>query len=191
MDLISVLAIAVGLAMDAFAVSITNGITQTKSHFRQALITAASFGLFQGVMPFLGWALGSSFSDKIQFIDHWIACLLLAIIGGRMIYEAIKDTDGEQSKKEFNYKLLIIMSFATSIDALVIGVSFSLSGVNSISHILLNSLIITSITTIVCVAGFYIGRFFGTFLKKKAEIAGGIILILMGLKILLDHLLLN
>lgn len=188
MGILTVLMIAVGLAMDAFAVSITNGIKQTSSHFKHALISALSFGVFQGVMPLLGWCLGIGFSDKIEFIDHWIAFGLLVFIGGHMIYEAASCTEEDCRISRFNFKELMLMSLATSIDALAVGVSFAMAGVDTLWEILGASGIIALVTAIICTAGFYIGRFFGCRYKKGAEIAGGIVLILMGIKILVEHL---
>lgn len=189
MELWSILIIAIGLAMDAFAVSITNGIRQTSSKFRHAFISALSFGIFQGVMPFIGWLLGISFSERIEAVDHWIAFGLLAFIGGRMIYEALTEKDESSEIKEyFDFKTLMLMSVATSIDALAVGVSFAMAGVATLGAISINCLIIASVTCIICIGGFYIGRFFSSFNKKIAEIGGGTVLIIMGLKILLDGL---
>lgn len=188
MNLFSILIIAVSLAMDAFAVSITNGIRQTSSKFRHAFISSLSFGIFQGVMPFLGWLLGISFSDRIEAVDHWIACGLLAFIGGRMIWEALHEEEESSGSEKFDFKTLMLMSVATSIDALAVGVSFAMSGVNTLANIALSCSVIAVITCIVCIGGFYIGRFFSSFNKKIAEIAGGSVLIIMGLKLLLDGL---
>lgn len=188
MGMLTILMIAIGLAMDAFAVSITNGIKQTSSRFRHALISALSFGLFQGVMPLLGWGLGIGFSAKIEFVDHWIAFGLLAFIGGRMIYESVSSAEETRGVSRFDFKELMLMSLATSIDALAVGVSFSMAGVDTLGKILAAGGTIAAVTAAVCTAGFYIGRFFGSRYKKGAEIAGGLVLILMGIKILAEHL---
>lgn len=188
MGLFAIFAIAIGLAMDAFAVSVTNGIRQTSSKFRHALLSALSFGIFQGVMPFLGWVLGVSFSERIEALDHWIAFGLLVFIGGRMIYEALTEKAEPDGEERFDFKTLMLMSVATSIDALAIGVSFAMSGVNTLSAIVTNSAIIAAVTCVVCIGGFYIGRFFSSFNKKIAEIAGGCVLILIGLQLLLEGL---
>ena len=189
MGILSILLIAVSLAMDAFAVSISNGISQKKSRFPEAFATALSFGVFQGVMPFLGWALGSSFSARIEKVDHWIAFALLAFIGIHMIVEAVRGGDScESGSAVFSIKTLLSLSVATSIDALAVGVSFALSGTNTLPGILLAASIIAGVTLIICLAGFYIGRRFGCIFKNKAEIAGGCILTLMGVKILVEHL---
>ncbi|MCI8360780.1 MAG: manganese efflux pump [Clostridiales bacterium] len=189
MDMLSIFLIGVSLAMDAFAVSITNGITQTRSRFPQALVSSASFGFFQGFMPFIGWALGAAFSARIEKIDHWIAFGLLAFIGIHMIWEAVRGGETcEGGASEFSMKTLMVLSLATSIDALAVGVSFALTGTATLAGILLNCSIIAGVTLVICLAGFYIGRRFGCLYKQKAEIAGGCILTLMGIKILIEHL---
>lgn len=189
MDILSILLIGVSLAMDAFAVSISNGITQTRSRFPHALVTALSFGFFQGLMPFLGWALGTSFSARIEKVDHWIAFALLAFIGVRMIVEAVRGGDGcQRGSAAFSLKTLLVLSLATSIDALAVGVSFALTGTATLGAILRDASIIAGVTAVICLAGFYIGRRFGCLFKNKAEIVGGCILILMGGKILVEHL---
>lgn len=188
MSFITIFLIAVGLAMDAFAVSVTNGIKQKSSRFGQALVSSLFFGIFQGIMPFLGWLMGVRFYSKIQSVDHWIAFGLLAFIGGHMIYEALHDKGEDLSENRFNFKELLLMSVATSIDALAVGVSFAMTGVSELQDILINTGIIAAVTAVICIAGFYIGRFFGTLCKKGAEIAGGSVLILIGIKILIEHL---
>lgn len=189
MDIISIFLIGVSLAMDAFAVSITNGITQTHSRFPQAFASSASFGFFQGLMPLLGWALGASFSARIERVDHWIAFGLLAFIGIHMIVDAVRSGNScEGGSSEFSFKTLMVLSLATSIDALAVGVSFALTGTSTLEGILFNCSIIASVTLVICLAGFYIGRRFGCLFKQKAEIAGGCILTLMGIKILVEHL---
>ena len=188
MDIISTLLIGVSLAMDAFAVSVTNGMTQTRSRFPHALATAASFGLFQGIMPFLGWALGSSFSARIEKIDHWIAFGLLAFIGIHMIVEAVRGDECQKGETVFSLRTLLVLSLATSIDALAVGVSFALTGTATLGGILFNCAVIAGVTLVLCLIGFYIGRRFGCLFKNKAEIAGGCILTLMGIKILIEHL---
>ena len=189
MHILSILLIGVSLAMDAFAVSVSNGISQKRSRFPEAFVTALSFGLFQGIMPFLGWALGSSFSAKIEKVDHWIAFALLAFIGVHMIVEAVRGGDScESGASVFSVRTLLVLSLATSIDALAVGVSFALSGTNTLPGILLASSVIAGVTLVICLAGFYIGRRFGCIFKNKAEIVGGCILSLMGVKILVEHL---
>ncbi|WBW95167.1 manganese efflux pump MntP [Oceanirhabdus sp. W0125-5] len=176
--------IAVGLAMDAFAVSITSGITIKKLKVRHALKIALFFGVFQGVMPLIGWALSIKFSDYIESVDHWIAFILLGCIGVKMIREAFDNEEDESKKNPLDLKTLTILSIATSIDALVVGVSFAFLEVN----ILYATFIIAVITYVICFIGVLIGKKFGELFNKKAEIFGGVILVLMGIKILLEHL---
>ena len=178
----------VGLAMDAFAVSICKGLTMKKVTVKNAVIIAAFFGIFQALMPFLGWLLGSQFEQYIRNIDHWIAFALLAFIGGKMIFECLteKEEDNENTPFQLNIKELFVLAIATSIDALAVGITFAFLG-SEIS--IYESIAIIGITTfVISFAGVYIGKLFGGGLKKKAEIAGGIILILIGVKILLEHL---
>lgn len=180
------LLIAVGVSMDAFAVAICKGLSMQRFRPRQATVIALFFGGFQALMPFLGWALGQQFSKYIANWDHWIAFGLLAFIGGKMIWEALHD----QADKSLDYdmrldlKELFILTIATSLDALAVGVTFAF----------LHLSIVPSITLIGCTAfvlswlGVLVGNRFGALFQKKAEIAGGVILILIGVKILLDHL---
>ena len=180
--------IGVGLAMDAFAVSICKGLAMRKVKVRQAAIIGLFFVGFQALMPLLGWLLGSQFEKYIKSIDHWIAFVLLGIIGGKMLIEAIK---GEEEEEECNnedepldIKEMFILAIATSIDALAVGITFAF-----LSYPIGPSVVIIGVTTfVISVAGVYIGNFFGSRFKKKAEIAGGIILIGIGIKILLEHL---
>lgn len=190
MDILSFFLIGLGLSMDAFAVSVSSGVTQKGATFRHALITALFFGLFQGFMPFLGWALGIGFSEKIRSVNHWIAFGLLAFIGIRMIVSAVKK--GQKINlyyTRFHLKTLVVLALATSIDALTAGVGFAAAGAEAFTNILSGCGIIAATTAAVCTAGFYLGRFCGMLWKQKAEIAGGVILIAMGGKILAEHLL--
>lgn len=184
MDFISIILIAVGLAMDSFAVSITSGITLKQIRIRDAAKIALFFGLFQAGMPVLGWLAGSGLADLVSEVDHWIAFGLLSFIGGRMIYESVKK---EESKKEVNplgIYVLLMFSIATSIDALAVGVSFAFLGV----YILNPIIVIGVITFLLSFVGVYAGDRFGQILKNKVKIAGGFILIGIGLKILIEHL---
>lgn len=177
----------VGLAMDAFAVSICKGLAMRKVNKKQALVIGLFFGGFQALMPFIGWLLGTSFEQYITSVDHWIAFGLLAYIGGKMIYEAIKpDEDDEigELDQPLDIKQMFILAIATSIDALAVGITFAF-----LNYPVIPAITIIGITTfVISIGGVYIGNFFGTKYKKKAEIAGGVILILIGLKILLEHL---
>lgn len=180
--------IGVGLAMDAFAVSVCKGLAMRKVYKKDAVIIGIFFGGFQAFMPFAGWFLGTKFEQYIIEIDHWIAFTLLGIIGGKMIYEVIKEDkdeiDGEKKDVPLDIKELFVLAIATSIDALAVGITFAF-----LSYPVLQSVTIIGITTfVISIAGVFIGNIFGNKYKKKAGLAGGIILILIGLKILLEHL---
>lgn len=186
-NLISASMYGIGLAMDAFATSVSNGICLKKSKLWQAIVSALFFGGFQMLMPLIGWLLASVFSDAIRSFDHWIAFILLGIIGVNMIRETIKD-DEDSCFSRFSIKLLLFMAVATSIDALIVGVTIALSGMISFLPVLLTCTVIGIITFIFSFAGFYIGKFFGGVCKKYAGIVGGSILIFIGIKILVEHL---
>lgn len=189
MAFVSVFLIAVSLAMDAFATNVSYGICLKNSKVSHALTSSAFFGLFQGVMPFLGWLLGYSFSGIIKAIDHWIAFVFLAVIGINMIRETLSDDEEACSFSKFNIKTLTFMAIATSIDALIVGVTFAFEeSFSTLFSALPVFLIIAAITFVISFAGFYIGKFFGGMCKKYAGIVGGAILILMGVKTLLEHL---
>ena len=173
MSIIEIALIGVGLAMDAFAVSICKGLAMRRMNYKKAIIIAAFFGVFQALMPALGYVLGTTFANKIAAIDHWIAFILLALIGANMIKEALSDDDEEEEA-----------AIATSIDALAVGITFAFFNVS----LLLSVSMIGIITFIICVIGVKVGNVFGEKYKSKAELAGGLILIVMGAKILIDHL---
>ena len=183
MELFEIIVIAIGLAMDAFAVSVCKGLSMKKIDWKKAIIIAVYFGAFQALMPVLGYFLGSSFSAFVQKVDHWIAFILLSIIGVNMIKES---TDDEVEKRNDNvdFKTMVVLAIATSIDALAVGVTFAFFEVN----ILLAISIIGIITFILSIFGVIIGNKFGDKFQNRAELAGGIILIIIGLKILLEHL---
>lgn len=183
MGVIELIILSVGLAMDAFAVAVCKGLSMKKMSWKKGLIIGAYFGIFQSLMPFLGYMLGVNFQEKIQSIDHWIAFILLGIIGLNMLKEAIsKET--ENSNDSVNFKDMLILAIATSIDALAVGITFAFLKVN----ILLAIILIGIITFVISVAGVKIGNVFGCKYEKKAEFIGGLILILLGIKILLEHL---
>lgn len=187
MGLFSLLLVAVGLAMDAFSVAVTDGIIIQNLRFRNALKIGLYFGIFQAVMPCIGWALGIGFIQYIQGFDHWIAFILLALIGGNMIREALKGEPEEEvksSRDPLGNKTLFFLAIATSIDALAVGVTFATVG----QPILISALIIGLVSLILSVSGVYIGRKFGDLFGGKAEIIGGAVLIGIGLKILIEHL---
>ncbi len=180
------------LSMDAFAVSVSSGICIADMKFKHALRTAFAFGLFQFIMPLLGYAAGSTFADPIQSWDHWLAFGLLAFVGGKMLIESfgLKDeascTEEELAKKNvLNLKVLLIMAVATSIDALAVGISYSLIQ----APIWLASSIIGIITFALCLLGCEFGKRLGAKFERGAEILGGVVLLGIGVKILLEHLL--
>ncbi len=183
MGLIELFLIAVGLSMDAFAVSVCKGLAMPKCTFKKAAIVGLWFGGFQALMPAIGYVLGAQFQETIASIDHWIAFVLLALIGGNMIHEAL-DNDEEEADASLNVKTMFLLAVATSIDALAIGITFAFLKVNIIPAVCF----IGIVTFIISFAGVKIGNVFGARYKNKAEIVGGIILILLGLKILLEHL---
>lgn len=183
MGLIELLLIAVGLSMDAFAVSVCKGLAMPKCTFKKAAIVGLWFGGFQALMPAIGYVLGAQFQEAIASIDHWIAFVLLALIGGNMIHEAL-DNDEEEADASLDVKTMFLLAVATSIDALAIGITFAFLKVNIIPAVCF----IGIVTFIISFAGVKIGNVFGARYKNKAEIVGGVILILLGLKILLEHL---
>ena len=184
MSIIEIALIGVGLAMDAFAVSICKGLAMRRMNYKKAIIIAAFFGVFQALMPALGYDLGTTFANKIAAIDHWIAFILLALIGANMIKEALSSDDDECQDDSLRLGDLIMLSIATSIDALAVGITFAFFNVS----LLLSVSMIGIITFIICVIGVKVGNVFGEKYKSKAELAGGLILIVMGAKILIDHL---
>lgn len=183
MGLIELFLIAVGLSMDAFAVSVCKGLAMPKCTFKKAAIVGLWFGGFQALMPAIGYVLGAQFQETIASIDHWIAFVLLALIGGNMIHEAL-DNDEEEADASLDVKIMFLLAVATSIDALAIGITFAFLKVSIIPAVCF----IGIVTFIISFAGVKIGNVFGVRYKNKAEIVGGVILILLGLKILLEHL---
>ena len=184
MSIIEIALIGVGLAMDAFAVSICKGLAMRRMNYKKAIIIAAFFGVFQALMPALGYVLGTTFANKIAAIDHWIAFILLALIWANMIKEALSSDDDECQDDSLRLGDLIMLSIATSIDALAVGITFAFFNVS----LLLSVSMIGIITFIIWVIGVKVGNVFGEKYKSKAELAGGLILIVMGAKILIDHL---
>ncbi|MDO9548400.1 MAG: manganese efflux pump MntP family protein [Candidatus Marinimicrobia bacterium] len=184
MDFLSVFVIAVGLAMDAFAVSISCGFTVPSPKRWNAMKIAASFGAFQAIMPVIGWSVGRFFSSYIEAFDHWIAFILLGFIGIRMIYNAIASDKCETVADPTDLKTLLILSIATSIDALAVGVTFAFLQIHIISPVL----IIGIITFLISSIGLLIGHKLGRYFEKRIEIFGGVVLIGIGIKILIEHL---
>ena len=183
MSLIELFLIAVGLSMDAFAVSVCKGLSVRKAEVKHGLLVGAYFGGFQALMPAIGYLLGRQFESLITSVDHWIAFVLLGIIGGNMIREALK---GEQEELDgsFTFKAMLPLAIATSIDALAMGVTFAFLQVQIVPAVLF-----IGVTTFVLSAvGLKVGNVFGAKYKSRAELFGGVVLVLMGIKILLEHL---
>lgn len=185
---LELLLIGIGLAMDAFAVSICKGLAMRKVNKKQAVVIGLFFGGFQALMPFIGWALGTQFESYITSIDHWIAFVLLGFIGGKMVVEAVKPEEEEveidQMDPPLDIKEMFILAIATSIDALAVGITFAFLNYPIVEAIS----IIGIVTFIISIIGVYVGNFFGNKYKSKAELAGGLILIFIGIKILVEHL---
>ena len=184
MNLFDLIVIAIGLSMDAFAVSICKGLAVQSVRKRHVMTVGLYFGGFQALMPLAGYMLGRQFEAMIASIDHWIAFVLLAVIGGNMAREAISGGDDGDSDDSFDFKTMLPLAVATSIDALAIGVTFAFLRVSIIPAVLL----IGATTFAFSAGGLHIGNMFGTRYKSKAELVGGIILILLGGKILVEHL---
>ena len=188
MGFIEILLIGVGLSMDAFAVAVCKGLNMKKLNCKHAAVIALFFGGFQALMPFAGWLLGKSFEKYITSVDHWIAFILLSILGGKMILEALRSSDGETcpacAADRLDLKELFLMAVATSIDALAVGITFAFLRVN----ILISIGIIGITTFLLSMVGVVLGNKFGARYEKKAELAGGVILIMIGVKILIEHL---
>lgn len=182
MGITSILLTAFALSMDAFAVSVTKGITLKKINYSVATKIAFFFGLFQGIMPLIGWCLGIKFESYIKTFDHWIALFLLSFIGIKMILDA-RDDDNDSGSSTLDNKELIVLSIATSIDALAIGVSFAFLNINIVPI----CLAIGIITFLMCFVGVLIGKKIGSVFKNYAQMMGGLILILIGLNILNEH----
>jgi len=183
-DFFSILLIALGLAMDAFVVSVTSGLTIKQVKINNALKIALFFGSFQLMMPIIGWLAGVGLRHFISGFDHWVAFALLVIVGGRMIYESTKLEAGENKIDPLNIFVLFMLAIATSIDALAVGLSLSFLKV----AIILPAVIIGIITFFLSFLGVYIGKNLGHFFERKIEIIGGLILIGIGIKILVEHL---
>lgn len=184
---IELLLMGVGLAMDAFAVAICKGLAMRKVNKKQAVVIGLFFGGFQALMPFIGWLLGSQFESYITSIDHWIAFILLGFIGGKMIVEALKPEETVEIKEmdaPLDLKEMFLLAVATSIDALAVGITFAF-----LDYPIVEAISIIGITTFcISVGGVYVGNFFGNKYKNKAEFAGGLILVIIGLRILFSHL---
>lgn len=186
MSFIELVLIAVGLSMDAFAVAICKGLSVQKLGWKHYLTVGAWFGGFQALMPTLGYLLGTTFERYITSVDHWVAFVLLCLIGGSMLKEGLaKEEEEKEERAGFDFKSMLLLAVATSIDALAVGITFALlPDVNIFSAVGL----IGTITFCLSAVGLKVGNIFGLKYKSKAEVAGGVILILIGVKILLEHL---
>ncbi len=187
MGFVELFLVAVGLSMDAFAVSVCKGLCMKRLDVRQALVIALFFGGFQALMPLVGWALGTQFEQYITPVDHWIAFVLLAFIGGKMLWDAFRGGEEELScpaDGKLDLRELVMLSVATSIDALAVGITFAFLRVDIVSSVAL----IGATTFVLALAGVAVGHRFGARYEKPATIVGGIVLVLIGTKILLEHL---
>jgi putative Mn2+ efflux pump MntP len=187
MEYISVIIIAIGLAMDTFAVSIASGAAYKQLQRKHVLRMALFFGGFQAFMPLIGALAGLSIKKYIQGIDHWIAFVILCVIGGKMIYESLKIAETQKNFNPSNILILLTLSVATSIDALVVGITLSLVA----SNIIIAVIIIGLVTFVLSFAGVDIGKKFGHMFENKIEALGGLVLIALGIKILLEHIFFN
>lgn len=183
MTFLELFIIAVGLSMDAFAVSVAKGLSVERLRLRNVLSVSLWFGGFQGLMPVIGFYLGVSFASFVEHVDHWIAFILLGLIGANMMREAFSKKEKNVSP-DFSFRTMLVMALATSIDALAVGVSFSFFNEN----IWATSLLIAVTTAIFSAIGIRVGNLFGSRLKSLAEFIGGLILFLVGIKILVEHI---
>ena len=187
MEIITVILLAIGLSFDSFAVSVCSGLNLPHIRFMQAAKIAIFFALFQAFMPLVGWMVGNSIKSLIEPVDHWIAFGLLTLIGGKMIIESFISSEVREIKNPLHIKVILTLSLATSIDALAIGFSFS----TFLDKILLAVIIIGVVTFIASMLGILLGKKTGPKINRYAEILGGLILIIIGIKILIEHLLSN
>lgn len=185
MDLLTVFVLAVGLSMDSFAVSISCGLAEQKVSFLHAMKISFAFAFFQGALPLLGWLMGTEVKVFVESIDHWIAFFLLAYLGGKMIYESLRRDSDDKVSDIYSFRHIMTLSIATSIDALVVGFSYAMAESGKIFS---GVLIIGAVTFFFAMLGIRIGKDVGDKLGPKVELLGGIILIGIGLKILIEHL---
>ena len=188
MELLSVFLLAFGLSMDAFAVSVSDGICYPREK-QKLFLAAISFGIFQALMPLIGYFVGNTFSSYVEMIDHWIALILLGFLGGKMLVEAIHELrhpEEESCPIAFSYQLIFTQSVATSIDALAAGVTLAVSFPNTNPFLAVGLIGLT--TALCCLVGAFVGKKFGAMMKEKAAVLGGIILIGIGVKIFVEHM---
>jgi putative Mn2+ efflux pump MntP len=184
MGLLEILLIAVGLSMDAFAVSVTLGLSVRKPKISEVFIPGIYFGFFQALMPFIGYVAGTMFASKIQSLDHWIAFGLLGIIGAKMIKDSYSKDEEKLNQNPFMFLKMFLLAIATSVDALAVGITFAFFEINIFKTVILIGLT----TFLISIGGMKIGNIFGSKFKSKAEFLGGSILVLLGIKILIEHL---
>ena len=184
MGLLEIIIISLGLSMDAFAVSITLGLSVHKPKLKEFLIPGIYFGIFQALMPLVGYCAGINFASKIQHLDHWVAFVLLGLIGGKMVKESFSK-ENKMKENPFGFTTMLLLAIATSIDALAVGITFAFFECN----IFKATMIIGLTTFCISICGVKMGNIFGTNFRSKAELMGGIVLILLGVKILVEHLL--
>lgn len=187
MGVVELLILAVGLSMDAFAVSVCKGLAMKKAGAKELCIVGCWFGGFQALMPLIGYLLGTAFEQYITSFDHWIAFALLTLIGANMLREAFSNDEEESAGASLSFGTMIVLALATSIDALAVGITLAFL-VESIGYLIFAVLSIGTITFILSAIGVRVGNLFGVKYKKGAVISGGVILILLGVKILLEHL---
>lgn len=192
MGFLTLLLTSLGLSMDAFAVSVSNAMCYKTANKKMSLLTSAMFGFFQGAMPLIGFFAGSFFSDYIKSFDHWIALLVLGFIGGKMVVDAIKEMREIQSVTEcplLTFKTIFFQAIGTSIDAMAVGIGFAALGNSELfGGVFVSCLVIALITFVCCLIAHIIGKKAGELLKEKAQIFGGAILIIIGLKIFIEHM---
>ncbi len=184
MNLFTAFLVALGLALDAFAVAVTSGIVARQIRIRHALKVGAFFGFFQGGMPLIGWGAGSLFRDIIGSFDHWVAFVVLTLIGVHMIYESLRPDSQRAAMNPLDFHILLLLSVATSIDVLAAGVGFAFLEVPIVRTIF----VIGIVTFVLSVLGYYLGKKLGVFFKTRVRIVGGVMLILIGAKMLGEHL---
>ena len=179
------LILSIGLSMDAFAVSICKGLSSRNAGWHQMAACGLWFGAFQAIMPVIGFFLGTCFLGAIEEYDHWVAFFLLAVVGINMLKEASEEPDSQSVSDDYSWKSMLILALATSIDALAVGISLAMAGT---VNIWLTALLVGTVTAVFSGTGVKIGSSFGARFRKKAQICGGVLLLLMGFKILLEHL---
>lgn len=184
MEILTVFLLAIGLSFDSFAVSVCSGLNLPRIRFFQAAKLAIFLALFQALMPLIGWLVGNSIKPLIEPVDHWIAFGLLSLIGGKMIIESFISSESREIKNPLHIKVILVLSLATSIDALAVGFSFA----TFLDKIMMAVLIIGSVTFIASMLGILLGKKTGPKINRYAEITGGLILVFIGMKILFEHL---